>query len=95
LLCLQCETGTVHEMELQPHPVAKFAKQLEAFGFAPLADEHQSTKRAHCKPTARPRFYELLVSPLRVRRENVILCLHDRMAREPALGVVRLRRVVG
>ena len=33
-------------------------------------------------------------SPLRVRRENVILCLHYRMAREPALGVVRLRRLV-
>ena len=34
-------------------------------------------------------------SPLRVRRENVILCLHYRMAREPTLGVVPLRRLVG
>ena len=29
-----------------------------------------------------------------VRRENVILCFHYRMAREPALGVVPLRRLV-
>src|SRR5262245_15080257 len=34
-------------------------------------------------------------SPLRVRREYVVLCLHYRMAREPTLGVVPLRRLVG
>ena len=33
-------------------------------------------------------------SPLRVRRENVIFRIHDRMAREPALGVHSLRRHV-
>src|SRR5216117_2439813 len=33
-------------------------------------------------------------SPLPVVRENVISCLHDRVAREPALGVVTLRRLV-
>jgi hypothetical protein len=37
---------------------------------------------------------EVARSPLRVRRENVILCLHYRMAREPALGVVPLWRIV-
>src|SRR5215469_8132907 len=34
-------------------------------------------------------------SPLLVVRENVISCLHDRVAPEPALGVVPLRRLVG
>src|SRR5215510_11084031 len=33
-------------------------------------------------------------SPLSIRRENIIFCLHNRMAREPAFGVVRLRRYV-
>jgi hypothetical protein len=33
-------------------------------------------------------------SPLPVSRENIIFCLHFRVAREPALGVVRLRRLV-
>src|SRR5881296_472774 len=33
-------------------------------------------------------------SPLPVVRENVISGLHDRVAREPALGVVPLRRLV-
>src|SRR5687767_4455951 len=33
-------------------------------------------------------------SPLPVLRENVIFCLCNRMAREPALGVVLLRRLV-
>ena len=33
-------------------------------------------------------------SPVPVIRENVISCLHDRVAREPALGVVPLRRLV-
>src|SRR5882762_6768070 len=33
-------------------------------------------------------------SPLPVIRENVISCLHPRVAREPALGVVPLRRLV-
>src|SRR5258707_11063538 len=37
----------------------------------------------------------VLPSPFSVLRENVIFCLHDRVAREPALGVVRLRRLVG
>src|SRR6202012_2275895 len=30
-----------------------------------------------------------------IRRENVVFCLHCRVAREPALGVVPLRRLVG
>ena len=34
-------------------------------------------------------------SPVPVIRENVISCLHDRVARVAALGVVRLRRLVG
>ena len=34
-------------------------------------------------------------SPLRICRENVVLCLHYRVAGEPTLGVVRLRRIVG
>src|SRR5260370_5319464 len=33
-------------------------------------------------------------SPLGVLRENVVLLLHYRVAREPALGVVPLRRLV-
>src|SRR5260221_11951065 len=33
-------------------------------------------------------------SPLRVLRENVVLLRHYRVAREPALGVVPLRRLV-
>ena len=33
-------------------------------------------------------------SPLSVLRENVISCLHYRVAREPTLGVVLLRRLV-
>src|SRR5690242_5129369 len=33
-------------------------------------------------------------SPRRVLCENVVLCLHYRMAREPALRVVPLRRLV-
>ena len=33
-------------------------------------------------------------SPVPVIRENVISCLHARVAREPALGVVPLRRLV-
>ena len=33
-------------------------------------------------------------SPLPIRRENVIFCLCNCMAREPALGVVLLRRIV-
>src|SRR5579859_4500544 len=33
-------------------------------------------------------------SPVSVIRENVVSCLHDRVAREPALGVVPLRRMV-
>src|SRR5437660_168633 len=36
-----------------------------------------------------------LYSPFPVLRENVILCLHDRVTRKPTLGVVRLRRLVG
>src|SRR5260370_23901988 len=36
-----------------------------------------------------------LYSPFPVLRENVILCLHDRVTRKPALGVVRLWRLVG
>src|SRR5260370_40751953 len=36
-----------------------------------------------------------LYSPFPVLGENVILGLHDRVTREPALGVVRLRRLVG
>src|SRR3984893_3763416 len=33
-------------------------------------------------------------SPLGVLRENVVLLLHYRVAREPALGVVPLRRLI-
>src|SRR5260370_7567978 len=33
-------------------------------------------------------------SPLWVLRENVVLLLHYRVAREPALGVVPLRRLI-
>ena len=36
----------------------------------------------------------LTASPVPVLRENVISCLHERMARKPALGVVRLRWLV-
>src|ERR1700676_2786716 len=34
-----------------------------------------------------------IASPMPVIRENVISCLHPRVAREPALGVVPLRRL--
>src|SRR6267154_2482785 len=37
----------------------------------------------------------VLPSPLSVLREDVIFCLHDRVSREPALGVVRLRWLAG
>src|SRR6516164_7171375 len=37
----------------------------------------------------------LAVSPVPVIRENVISCLYDRVAREAALGIVPLRRLVG
>src|SRR5205823_14996350 len=43
---------------------------------------------------ARERVLDCSRSPLPVVRENVISCLHDRVAREPALGVVPLRRLV-
>src|SRR5438034_7154582 len=43
---------------------------------------------------ARERVLGCSRSPLPVVRENVISCLHDRVAREPTLGVVPLRRVV-
>src|SRR5207253_8601395 len=33
-------------------------------------------------------------SPLRVVGENVVSCLHDRVAPDPTLGVVPLRRLV-
>src|SRR5262249_39748990 len=36
---------------------------------------------------------EAFASPVPVIRENVISCLYYRCAREPALGVVRLRRI--
>src|SRR5208283_3933208 len=36
-----------------------------------------------------------LASPVPVVRENVISRLHDRVAREAALGVVSLRRLAG
>ena len=42
----------------------------------------------------RPRRALAMGSPLPVLRENVISRLHYRVAREPALGVVRLRRLV-
>src|SRR5438034_1723909 len=43
---------------------------------------------------ARERVLGCSRSPLPVVRENVISGLHDRVAREPALGVVPLRRLV-
>jgi hypothetical protein len=49
--------------------------------FVPITDE-------------RPTRAWAMGSPLPVLRENVISCLHYRVAREPALGVVRLRRLV-
>src|SRR5262245_44049881 len=33
-------------------------------------------------------------SPLPVLREHVVSCLHERVAREPALGIVFLRRLI-
>src|SRR5215475_11907770 len=45
--------------------------------------------RVHCSSAWRS-----YCSPVPVIRENVVSCLHDRVAREPALGIIRLRRPV-
>jgi hypothetical protein len=54
------------------------------------------------RPAFRPHMIELPLNgqclvpalPFRVRREDLIAFCHYRMAREPALGIVRLRRLI-
>src|SRR5262245_7363547 len=46
---------------------------------------------APVEPTEAIRFWANPLS-LRILRENVVICLHDRMAFEAALGVMTLRR---
>src|SRR4029079_10083060 len=50
---------------------------------SPLVVEKASSERAREGQSCGP-------SPLRVRGENVILCLHYRMSREPAVGAATI-----
>src|SRR6266481_1611246 len=71
------------------HPIAAKERTSRKVSNVPCADIHHYSAQS-----LRPSVNTIRYSPLSVLRENVVKVLHHRVAREPALRVVFLRRIV-